>query len=94
MEDGRMVTKDGGLIKPRFVQMKDNTQDLWSKMYFGFAKKKLGRSFAQMVGLFAHEYGYHPPRNLMNMPKRPEDWYRHVHAVERRDLIGRQEQMR
>jgi DNA repair protein RadD len=86
MEDGRMVERDGHLIPPRRVLRKPDTSDLWDKMYWGFRKKKVRKSFAQMYGFFAHEYGYSPPRDLPNMPKNQADWFRHVYTVPNQDL--------
>lgn len=86
MEDGRMVTRDGRLVKPKYVKMQPDTQRLWDKMYFAWKRKKVDRSFNQLEGFFAHEHGYHPPRTLANMPTKTEDWYRKVHTVPVNDL--------
>lgn len=81
MEDGRMEEKEGRLIRPKFVQRRPDTQELWTRMFWGFRKKKVERTFAQLAGFFAHTHRYHPPRDLSFMPKRADDWYCVVYRV-------------
>lgn len=88
MEDGRMVEKDGEMIPPRRVVQRRDTADLWEKMFWGFRKKKLDRSFAQLAGYFAHVHGYTPPRDMRLMPIAAESWYRKVHEVPMEELHG------
>ncbi len=83
MEDGRLVPRDGNLIPPRRVKNKPDTADLWAKMFWGFRKKKVAKSFSQMYAYFAHQYHYYPPRDLPYMPRHEEarEWNQHVYAV-------------
>ncbi len=75
MEDGKLKEYHGQCVKHRYVQQRHNTEELWAKMFWGFKKKGIKKSFAQMYGWFAHEHGYAPPRDLPFMPKREEHWY-------------------
>lgn len=86
MEDGRMVTKDGNLVKKRRELLKPDTADLWTKLFWGYRRKKLDKTFNQMAGFFAREYGYHPPRDLPYMPVDPTRWYSFPHQVEMSEL--------
>lgn len=85
-ESGKMVEYEGNLIPPRRIKNKPDTADLWAKLYWGFKKKKVDRSFEQMYAYFAHQYHYHPPRDLPYMPKNKGGWCALVHSVPFRDL--------
>jgi superfamily II DNA or RNA helicase len=89
LENGSMIEVEGELIKPRPVKMKHDTEEKWSKLYWAFKNKKLKKSFNQLAGFFQREYHYAPPRDLPFMPKNADDWYRHVHAVPLKDLVGK-----
>ncbi len=91
MEDGRMVEKDGHLIAPRRVLHKPDTADLWAKLFWGYRKKKLNKSFAQMYGYFTHIHHYSPPRDLPFMPKLDSHWASPVHAVDFQQLHAKPE---
>lgn len=74
MENGELKKVEGDLVKrPRRVQ-KSDTERLWAKMFWGFRKKGVEKSFAQMEGYFCQVHGYLPPRNLPFMPKNRMDW--------------------
>ena len=88
MEDGRLVERDGHLIKPRLVRLKPDTADKWEKLYWGYKKKKVDQTFAQMAAFFAHTHGYHPPRDLPFMPTTSKGWYQKVHQADMSKLIG------
>ena len=88
MEDGTLELKDGDLIKPRRIEKRWNTQDIWKKMYFGWRHKCPDRTFAQMAGFFAHENHYHPPKDLNFMPIKAEDWHVGVGRVDVQKLRG------
>lgn len=88
MEDGRMVTIDGNLVKPTRRERRSNTQELWSKMFWGFRKKKVEKNFNEMEAFFMHQYHYRPPRDLEFMPAKFEDWSRKIHKVKLDDLQG------
>ena len=79
-EDGKMVVRDGNLIKPRYVKSEPNTQQLWDDMYFSWknSSKARDKSFAQLEGFFAYTYGYHPPRDMNHMPIQSIDWCRKI----------------
>lgn len=86
-EDGKMVIRDGHLIKPRVERRKPDTASEWEKLYWGWSKKKLKKNWNQMIGYFHHKNGYRPPKDLPFMPKDPTDWYGYVHTVSREKLI-------
>lgn len=90
-EDGTLVQKDGDMIPRRIVALKPNTAELWKRMFWGWRRKGVDRSFNQLYGYFTHEHHYSPPRNLPFMPKQDNHWYRKVHEVELSDLIGHSE---
>lgn len=90
MEDGTLTEKDGHLVRPKRVLRKPDTESLWSKMFWGYRKKKVNASFAQMEAFFVREYGYYPPRDLPFMPTRQDDWHRKVHKVPMTGLSGRE----
>ena len=86
MANGRLVTKDGDMIPKKRVKREKNTQELWDKLFWGYKKKKLKKSFSQIEAYFVHIHGYWPPRDLRNQPVNEVDWYRHVHMVPSDDL--------
>lgn len=81
MADGRMVEREGKLIRPKFIKCEPNTGELWAKMFWGFRKKKVAHTFSQMEAWFQHEYGYYPPRNLPLMPTSTMDWHSRVRDI-------------
>ena len=81
MEDGRLVEREGRLVRARHIRKKPDTAQIWERMFWGWKKKKLDRSFAQLYGYFTHEHGYSPPKDLPYMPRNTADWYAHVHRV-------------
>jgi DNA repair protein RadD len=85
-EDGTMKVVDGPLIKPTRTQLRDTTADDWARMFWGFRKKKVGQTFAQMEAYFTHTHGYHPRRDVPFMPKNKETWVQVVHKVDFKDL--------
>lgn len=88
METGELSEiVEGPMIKPRRRVMKATTAEDWAKMFWGFKRKKVDRSFAQMEAYFCREHGYLPPRDLPYMPKHFLDWKAKVHQVEFSDLI-------
>jgi superfamily II DNA or RNA helicase len=90
-ENGTLEEVEGDLLRPLRIQRRSDTERLWSQMYWGYRNKGLKKSFAQLEGFFAHEYGYHPPRDLPFMPRNAEDWYRHVPSVALGDLTRKGE---
>jgi superfamily II DNA or RNA helicase len=91
MADGRMVTRDGAMIRPRYRSERADTAAIWKGLILGHRRKRENgrgsdRSFAQMEAFFAHEHGYFPPQNIAYMPKRNEDFYRPIAKVALRDL--------
>jgi superfamily II DNA or RNA helicase len=86
MEDGTMVTKDGGLIPRKRTQMRSDTQESWNKMYWGYKNKNIKKTFSQMEAFFTQTHGYRPPRTLDNMPLEPMNWHRRVADVHVSDL--------
>jgi len=89
MRDGRMVVRDGHLIRRKYVSRRPTTERDWEGMYWGWSKKKLAMTFRQMEGNFYREHGYAPPRDIPFMPTNEADWHRHVHAVPLENLTKR-----
>jgi DNA repair protein RadD len=87
-EDGTLVLRDGNLVPRRRILNKPNTADLWERMFWGWRKKGVRRSFSQMYGYFTHEHGYSPPRDLPYMPKSDTDWTVKVPDLDLHHLIG------
>lgn len=85
-EDGSMKTVDGPLLKPTVCRRKSDTEDKWSRIFWGYRKKQVNATFAQMEAYFTHENGYHPARDLPFMPKEKHTWCRVVHKVPFDDL--------
>lgn len=74
MENGSLERIEGDLIKPPRRVQKPDTETLWAKMFWGFRKKGVDMSFAQLEGYFHRTHGYLPPRNLPLMPMNRMDW--------------------
>lgn len=90
MEDGEMREHEGRMIRYRVVQRKPDTQQLFERMFWGWRKKGVDRTFNQLAAYFHHENGYAPPRDLKFMPKSDADWYRKVASVPMAALHGAQ----
>lgn len=89
MEDGRMVEREGELIRPRRVCEKSDTQQKWTSLFWAWRRKKVDKTFAQMLGYFAHEYHYSPPKTLDFMPTNRAEWHTaKVHEVSLDHLSG------
>lgn len=86
MTDGKLKTVEGKLIPLRHRTVKPDTKKLWEKMFWGFRKKKLEKSFSQLEAFFVHTYGYWPSRDLPLMPKYDYDWKMPVFEVPMEDL--------
>lgn len=86
--DGNMKVVDGPLLKPTVCRRKPDTAALWEKMFWGYRKKGVNATFAQMEAYFTHIHGYHPPRDMPFMPKGKHTWCRVVHKVPFSDLTG------
>lgn len=80
MENGEMKEVEGSLIKSRRVRQHLDTQEIWTRMYWGF-RKNTDQTFNQLEGFFFREHGYYPPRDLNHMPAVEADWYRKVKDV-------------
>lgn len=85
-ENGQLKLRNGRLTKLKQRQRRNDTQDQWDKMYWGYHRKKLKKSFHQMEAYFCQVHGYYPRRDLNNMPLNKADWYRDVHSVSYADL--------
>jgi superfamily II DNA or RNA helicase len=82
-EDGRMVRKEGGLVKPKRIRREPDTEDLWKGMVMGWRRspKCAGKTFAQLEGYFFYKHHYYPPRDLRLMPTKRSDWHREVASI-------------
>jgi superfamily II DNA or RNA helicase len=80
MENGDMKEVEGELVLPKYIRRRENTQELWTRMYWGF-RKNTDQTFNQMEAFFFREHGYCPPRDLLHMPIVESDWARKVKSV-------------
>jgi len=86
MESGAIVEHEGPLVPVPKRRLRSDTDAKWSSMYYGFARKRVNRTFAQMEAFFAYQHRYWPERNRPFMPKRKEDWCCRVCDVPMSDL--------
>lgn len=91
MFNGRMVIRDGALIRPRKEDNRPGCEKLWTGTYWGWKKKiQAGgmkpKTFRQLYGYIHYRHGYWLPRTLPFMPKKREDWQRGIHEVPFMDL--------
>lgn len=82
MHNGMIREVDGKLVRPRITRRELDTQEKWSRLYWGFRKKGSNQTFNQMAAYFQYTHGYQPPRDLDLMPKATVDWYCAVKDVE------------
>lgn len=84
--DGSLVPYHGDIFKPRVVKMKDDTEKHWESIYYRAKKSKKSMSWKQAYGLFYHEHGYWPPKDMGLMPKSEFQWERRVCETPYADL--------
>jgi superfamily II DNA or RNA helicase len=85
--DGTLRIAEGDIYKPRKTKEMPDTHKKWEACFWRAKKSKRRMTFNQAVGLFFHNHGYYPPRNLPLMPTRDSDWSRKVADVPFSDLI-------
>ena len=85
--DGALREVKGRALRPRKVELKNDTAKLWESCYWRAVKGKKALTFGQARGLFLKENGYLPPADLPLMPTRERDWYQPVKDVQRDDLV-------
>lgn len=81
MESGKMVVRDGDVVKRKLVRKKPDTAEKWRRLVLSCHRYKKKRTFLQLEAWFNHEYHYYPPRDIPLMPKRPEDFCRSVATI-------------
>lgn len=86
MESGELREVTGKMIHRRRRVLRHDTEKLWARMYFGWKRKGIKKSFKQMEAFFFHEHGYHPPRSIPFMPKAESDMHKRICDVDPRDL--------
>jgi superfamily II DNA or RNA helicase len=84
--DGTLREHYGDIFKPRKTKLEADTPELWKRMYF--RARNAGMTFRQAEGLFVHEHGYWPPRDLPVMPGSNELFFKRVADVPRHLLKG------
>ena len=89
--DGTLRIHEGDIFKPRKTKQEPDTQKKWEGCFWRAKKSKRSMTFNQAAGLFFHQYGYYPPRNLPLMPTRDSDWSRKVADVPFNDLIRKEQ---
>jgi DNA repair protein RadD len=85
-QDGTLVEHTGDIYKPRRISMRNNTIDLWKRMYQRGLRTDM--TFSQCRGLFYVENFYYPPQDIPFMPSREVDWYKRVKDVDVKTLVG------
>ena len=84
-----MHTVKGDLV-PRTVRIqRSDTEQLWTRLYYGYRNKKVDQSFSQMEAFFFRTHGYRPSRDLPFMPRNAIGWKEKVHEVPMSSLIGK-----
>jgi superfamily II DNA or RNA helicase len=84
--DGSLREHEGDIYKPRKVQMRKDTAQLWERMYYRARRSRNRMNFNQAMGLFVAENYYWPPRDLPLMPRDPIDFYMPVADVPKERL--------
>lgn len=79
-KDGTLVEHRGDIYRERQTSTKPDTQKKWEACFWRC--RRSGKTFRQAEGLFFHENGYWPPRDLPFMPTNEVDWTRRVRDVE------------
>ena len=88
-EDGDLREVVGDMVKRTRRIQKSDTEQLWSRMFYGFRNNpKNTRTFSQLEAFFMREHGYRPKRNLPFMPRHDIDWKMKVADVPMNRLIG------
>ncbi len=100
--DGTLTEVNGEPVKQWKIKEMASNEKTWNSLYWNAVKNKGGEvSFNQLYAQFGYktavEQGsktqpafwkmYYPPRNLPNMPERPNDWHRLVSEVDKTRLI-------
>ena len=87
-KNGKLVEHAESCFPARPTRLKDDSQEMWSRMYFAFKKSKRKPNFRQAYGFFVHTHRYRPPIDLKYMPVDPRDWWRPVVEVPKIRLHG------
>jgi DNA repair protein RadD len=82
--DGELKPLRGDVFRPRYRKLEVDTEKLWKATYYRAYRS--GMTFRQAEGLFYHECGYFPPKDLPLMPLEIGDSFRRVDAVPVRAL--------
>jgi len=86
--NGKLIEHAESCFPHRPTTKKDDTQELWSQMYWRFRQARRRPSFRQAYGFFVHTHRYRPPLDMKYMPRDPRDWYRPVADVPKIRLCG------
>ena len=82
--NGTLRPMDGDIFKPRRVDMRSDTEKIWTQCYYRC--KNSGKTFSQAEGLFFYENHYWPKRELAFMPKGELDWFQKIKDVPKEKL--------
>jgi superfamily II DNA or RNA helicase len=85
--NGTLRHIEGDIYKSRHRVLKDDTAELWQRMYHRAKSKKWDATFKAAEALFVQEHHHWPPRDLPLMPKNHDDWFRKVSDVPREALL-------
>jgi superfamily II DNA or RNA helicase len=73
--DGTLCEVEGDVYKPRRVQMRRNTEQIWERIYYLARQSRNRMTFRQAMGLFVKKNHYWPPHELPLMPVNQMDWF-------------------
>jgi hypothetical protein len=85
--DGTLCEVEGDVYKPRKVQMRRNTEQIWERIYHRARRSRNRMTFRQAMGLFVTENHYWPPHGLPLMPVNQMDWFLPVADVPPERLV-------
>ena len=87
--NGDLVTVDcGNAVKKHREVRRPDTAKLWERLFWGYRKKGVDKSFRQLRAYFHYLHGYRPPENLPYMPKTAEGWYMKPKDIPMDQLYG------
>lgn len=82
--DGSLKEYHGDIYRPYATRVTPDTARLWRSMYY--RARNAGMTFRAAYGLYCHENGYYPPRDLPLMPRGTADWCAKVADVPQSEL--------
>lgn len=78
-EDGELVERNDGILRPKYVKVEPDSEKRWKSMYYRC--KRANMTFRQAAGLFVHENGYWLPDTMPLMPREVMDTFKRIKDV-------------